>query len=158
MPTLFTNHFLSSHVWFPLFGKYFTWQNQIPIYRTVIDNGRRGDLCVARPIFCMQNIGISEGNRYFIAFGDGDLCNKSHGRAKHAPTMLYDSLFAKLGFIGELPLRRSRLGPLFEGAVSVADWGSVVLKIGHSLRLCLSAKPPPSKREARVRCIEITAR
>ena len=90
----------------------------------------------------MQNIGISEGNHHFIAFGDSDLLHKSHGRAKHAPTALYDSLFVKFQFIGELPLRRSRLGPLFEGAVSVADWGSVVLKIGHSLRLCLTAKPP----------------
>ena len=36
--------------------------------------------------------------------------------------------------------------PFSEGAVSEADWGSVFLGMGHSLRLF---EPPPSKREAR---------
>ena len=37
-------------------------------------------------------------------------------------------------------------GPFFEGAVCEADWGSVFLGKGNSLRLF---EPPPSKREAR---------
>jgi len=40
------------------------------------------------------------------------------------------------------------LGPLSEGAVSEADWGSALQSQRHSLRLA-SGDPPPSKREAR---------
>ena len=42
------------------------------------------------------------------------------------------------------------LGPLFEGAVTEGDWGSVLSLEVHSLR---PFGPPPSEREARWICV-----
>ena len=50
-----------------------------------------------------------------IAKGDRDLFHKSHGRAMHAPTALYDSLFDKLEFTDDLMLTHYELCPFGTG-------------------------------------------